>query len=296
MSRRFGWLVGAGAVVFLLATPLGASAQGAGTPIGGDIKYSSGQNVQPIFQGWSKNPDGSFNMHFGYLNRNHVEELHVPIGPDNNVEPGGPDRAQPTYFYRRFNRDVFTVRVPSDWGKSEVVWTVTVRGRTDRAVAWLQPEWEIATTPRGFDATVKNTPPTIAVDPGQSLITLPAPLTLTAAVGDDGLPPPGSARQAGNSENPPTFRPPRSATAPVNVPEIQLEARARGNRGLTVTWLVWRGPAGVAFDPKVGPVKDGKAVTTAIFTKPGAYVLRARANDTWATTIQDVTIAVKDPQ
>ncbi|MBT7225926.1 MAG: hypothetical protein HN872_04870, partial [Gammaproteobacteria bacterium] len=30
-------------------------------------KYDSGQTIQPIFQGWSKNEDGTFDMHFGYL-------------------------------------------------------------------------------------------------------------------------------------------------------------------------------------------------------------------------------------
>ena len=33
--------------------------------------YHSGQNVQPVFEGWEQNPDGSFNMVFGYLNRNY---------------------------------------------------------------------------------------------------------------------------------------------------------------------------------------------------------------------------------
>ena len=49
--------------------------------------FSSGQTIQPFFEGWAHNPDGSFEMHFGYLNRNYVEELHVPIGADNRIEP-----------------------------------------------------------------------------------------------------------------------------------------------------------------------------------------------------------------
>ena len=35
-----------------------------------NFKYNSGQDIQPVFEGWSQNADGSFAMHFGYLNRN----------------------------------------------------------------------------------------------------------------------------------------------------------------------------------------------------------------------------------
>jgi len=59
-----------------------------------------------------------------------------------------------------------------------------------------------------------------------------------------------------------------------------------------VSWIVWRGPAAVTFDPRTSPAKEGKAGTTAKFTKPGAYVLRATANDGMMTAVQDVTITV----
>ena len=42
------------------------------------IRFNSGQDVVPIYEGWERVPDGSFNMVFGYLNRNHVEELAIP--------------------------------------------------------------------------------------------------------------------------------------------------------------------------------------------------------------------------
>jgi hypothetical protein len=285
-------LAGSFVVAFIvLGGARAARAQPGDLHQGGGITFRSGQNVQPIFDGWSKNPDGSFEMHFGYLNRNHVEELHVPVGTDNIVEPGGPDRGQPTYFYSRFNRRVFSVTVPKDFGKREVVWTLAMRGKTERAVGWLQAEWEIDPNPRGSDKSVKNTPPTIAVtNPGP--VRLPARATLTAKVTDDGLPPPSKTRVGGNSENPPGFRfDGPSVTAPVNVPDIERPARPR-MQGLTVTWLVLRGPAGVALDPAVTQVKDGQAVVAATFSKPGEYVLRARASDSSLTTIQDVKVVV----
>jgi hypothetical protein len=264
-----------------------AGAQPGGRLSGTDIQFNSGQTIQPIFDGWTKNADGSYELHFGYLNRNYVEEVAVPVGVDNTVEPDGPDRGQPTYFYTRFNKRVFSVRVPANFGKREIVWTLKVRGKAERAVGWLQPEWEIE--PSGGDSA-KNKPPAITVtSPGT--VTLPAKLTLTARVTDDGLPLPGKGRVGGNSENPPAFRFPESTpTAPTNLPQL-YPPRPRIS-GLSVSWLVWRGPAGAVFEPVAVAVKDGQAVTAVTFSKPGEYILRAIANDSSAQTRQEVKVVV----
>ncbi|HAB30219.1 MAG TPA: hypothetical protein DCE19_05820, partial [Gemmatimonadetes bacterium] len=37
--------------------------------------YQTGQNASPAYEGWEENEDGSFNMVFGYMNRNWLEEL-----------------------------------------------------------------------------------------------------------------------------------------------------------------------------------------------------------------------------
>src|SRR5204862_91024 len=83
-----------------------------------------------------KNCVGSFRFHFGYLNRNYVQALSIPVGPANSIEPGGPDRGQPTFFAVRTNRNMFTVTVPKDWGKKELVWTLTANGKTQKAFGW----------------------------------------------------------------------------------------------------------------------------------------------------------------
>ena len=70
----------------------------------GQTAYRSGQDMTPAFDGWEANPDGTFNLAFGYFNRNWDEEFDIPVGADNNVEPGGPDQGQPTHFYPRRNR------------------------------------------------------------------------------------------------------------------------------------------------------------------------------------------------
>jgi hypothetical protein len=263
--------------------------------LSGNIKYNAGQSVQPIFEGWTRNADGGYQFFFGYLNRNHVEEVHVPIGADNRIEPAGPDRGQPTYFYTRFNRQLFSVAVPADWGKKELIWTLAANGQTERAVGWLRPDWEIALPGRGTDT--KNQPPTLALA-GAPRLALPATLTLTATVTDDGLPPPRpTGRGRGNANRPPAFDNSEfKSTTPVNVPQVERPTRPRVTGRLQVEWFVWRGPAAVSFTPPAAAADEGNAVVTAAFEQPGEYVLRARATDTAASTMQDVKVVVTAAQ
>jgi hypothetical protein len=274
----------AAALVLVLGLVPGASAQ---VEIDNNFKFNSGQSVQPAFEGWSRNADGSFNMHFGYLNRNWVQELSIPIGPNNSIEPGGPDRGQPTFFYTRTQRNLFTVTVPKDWGKKELVWTLTANGKTERAFGWLQPEWEI--DPAGGAATggqtspelKGNRPPSITVD-APTTAAVGQTITLNATVTDDGIPKPSAAKKpAVGQETPPALV--ASNDAPTNLPDL---APARGQapspggvRGPFVTWMVYRGPASATFGSRNIQVKDGKAPTTVTFTTPGEYVLVTRASD-----------------
>ena len=108
----------------------------------------------------------------------------VPVGPENKFEPGDPDRGQPTFFDTRVHRKEFSVRVPADWGKKELVWNLTVAGVTEKAVAWLQPEWEIDPIYQGKarnEESLKNKPPvsTVASEATAS-VAAPARLLQTA--------------------------------------------------------------------------------------------------------------------
>jgi len=294
--RRLSQLGLLALVMFGLPTLARAQADGL---LSGNIKYNSGQTVQPIFEGWTKNADGSYQFFFGYLNRNHVEQLYVPVGVENRIEPGGPDRGQPSYFYTRFNRQLFSVTVPKDWGNKELIWTVTAHGRTERAVAWLRPDWEISPPGAGRGDT-KNQPPTLAVTASPA-VTLPAPLTLTATVTDDGLPAARGGRGGrggggGNANRPPAFDNSEfKSTTPVNVPQVERPARPPVGGRLQVEWFVWRGPAGVTFTPPAANADQGQAVVTATFSRPGEYVLRARATDTQASTVRDTKVVVSAP-
>lgn len=265
-----------------------------------NFKFNSGQDVQPAFEGWSRNPDGTFSLHFGYLNRNWVEDLSIPIGPNNMIEPGGPDRGQPTFFYTRTQRNLFSVVVPKDWGKKEVVWTVTANGKTQRAYGWLQPEWEI--DPAGGAATggqtspelVGNTAPTFTIDPPRS-VAVGRPLPLAAKVVDDGKPKPSAAKKpAIGQETPPGLV--TTADTPTNLPQLAAgrgqAAPAGGVRGPFVTWMVYRGPANASFESRNIQVKDNAAATSVTFSAPGEYVLLGRASDRVLFTDKQVTVQV----
>jgi hypothetical protein len=297
MKHSWGTAVSICALLSLAAVA-GPGAQ-QGTEYINNFRYNIGQGVQPIFDGWSSAPDGSFNMHFGYLNRNYVEQPHIPIGPNNTIEPGGPDRGQPTFFDNRTQRNQFKVNVPKGWTlKQEVIWTLTVNGKTEKAFGWLRPEWEItpsgATGGRELDAeALKNQPPSVVVG-AIAPVKLPATAQLVATVTDDGLPKPraGGGRRGSpiGQETPPTLR--GGTEAPVNVPAVA--ARGRGEtppaaggapaapRGPTVSWIVWRGPADATFSR--AEIDGDKRAVTATFMKPGEYVLRAVANDTQKTS------------
>jgi hypothetical protein len=296
------WQRRVGTGILLLAVGVAAGHAGQLEGLSVNVRYNAGQSVQPIFEGWSRNSDGSFSMHFGYLNRNYVQELHAPVGPGNRLEPGAADQGQPTYFYPRFNRHVFSVAVPKDWGKKELTWTVTSNGRTERAVAWLQPEWEINAPGRddeGEDSAGRNEPPRIGdVDVSSALVALSTgtTVTLTATAIDDGLPPPRKRQRGGNSENPPAFRPETGLETPTNLPQLERPRNPWAPGRLTMSWIVWRGPAGVVFDPTNVIVKKedgGKALVKATFTTPGEYVLRARVHDGALMAYQDVKVTVR---
>src|SRR5437588_12285118 len=60
--------------------------------------HDTGQNVTGAFEGWFKNRDGSVSLLFGYYNRNQKQDLEIPVGPNNRIEPGGRDQDQPPHF------------------------------------------------------------------------------------------------------------------------------------------------------------------------------------------------------
>src|SRR6476619_963609 len=96
-------LVGGGVRVWVTAVCLIASTwMLAGQDRSGDVRrndglhHASGELVAPVFEGTFRDETSTLMLSFGYLNRNFSQEIDVPIGPDNKIEPGPPDQGQPT--------------------------------------------------------------------------------------------------------------------------------------------------------------------------------------------------------
>src|SRR5438552_1457514 len=161
-------------------------------PAGGQsVRHLVGQGVAPVYEGYDVNPDGSYNMWFGYMNRNYEEELDIPVGPDNHFEPGD-DRGQPTHFVIRRHKDVFKVVVPKDFGEQKLAWTLTAHGQTAQVIGTLKPVWMIdrlRTTRGGNSERIdSNTPPRVKVEPAAWTIAAPGSVTFSVLANDDGLP------------------------------------------------------------------------------------------------------------
>ena len=179
-----------GSLVFLCLIGQAGSA-------GAQTIYLRGQNVQPVFEGWERNADGTFTMIFGYLNRNYQEEPYIPVGPNNNFAPGPADRGQPTHFYPRRQSFLFRVTVPADWGEQKLEWTMTHSGKPASAVGKLLPVWEVdegvwnATRLGSVAGNTEggNAPPAVTVVGSETAtVTLGEPLILTFSASDDGTP------------------------------------------------------------------------------------------------------------
>lgn len=233
--------------------------------------YSKGQSVSPAYEGWMPNEDGSFTLYFGYMNTNWLEEFDVPIGPDNNIEPGGPDQGQPTHFYPRRNPFLFTIRVPRDFGSKELVWTLTTNGRTERAYASLKTDYEVNRQVISLevggdggntrDEFRDNIPPDLSVRETRRSIKVGEPLTLEAAAGDpdnlpprrDGKPQPGvRVRREDKQERPgpPRATQAREASAADGVYRPPAAQVPSSGPGLRLSWIVYRGnAAAVTFSP-----------------------------------------------
>ena len=272
----------------LLAALVSVSAQ---APPGGSqevysntVRYSRGQSLQPVFEGWSRNPDGSFDMWFGYLNRNYEERLNVRVGADNGFN--GEDMGQPEVFEPRRQMFAFKVNVPSTFPKDrDLVWTVKANGVTLKAFGCLWPVWEIdqhtISANRGSRTAVDfdeppNEAPRIVDPPAPQTVEAGKPLTVSVSVVDDGNPKPRTDRGA--------------RVAGIKNPGAADELPIR--ESLRVSWLQWRGPGVATFDPRVIRVVDGKAAAKITFDQPGTYVLRAYAEDASMHTPHDVRVTV----
>jgi hypothetical protein len=238
--------------------------------------YSTGQTVSPAFEGWMPTPNG-FAMYFGYMNTNWLEEFDIPIGPDNAIEPGGPDQGQPTHFYPRRSPFLFTVNVPREMAGKELIWTLTTHGKTEKAYASLKTDYQIdyqviSTEVGGDFGSLRdelrtNRPPELRVEGAKTRSArVGEAITLVAFAGDpdnlparrDGKPQPrdasGQMTHDSNAANPsnPSNRP--NPPNPPNLANIIYRPPSSivpsSGPGLRLSWIVYRGHAdAVAFTP-----------------------------------------------
>jgi hypothetical protein len=264
---------------------------------------TTGLNIAPVYEGWQQNADGSFDLIFGYFNRNWNEWIDVPAGASNTIEPGGPDQGQPTHFLPRRNQFVFRVRVPKDFGNRELVWTLTSNGKTEKAYGSLKPDYIVNATvmAANFGAggqtgtvpdLVGNLAPVLKIEGERKLrVKAGQPVPLIAVATDDGRP---------------RVRPMQQAIGGRTVPNSAT--------GLRLVWLKYRGAGEVTFDPpqfsawedtrdganspwaagwRTPPIPtDNKWETRATFKTQGEYVLRCVAHDGALTATEDITFVV----
>jgi hypothetical protein len=256
-----------------------------------------GTSITGAFEGWFANPDGSRSFLIGYLNRNNSQALDIPIGPNNRIEPGGPDMGQPTHFLPGRHWGMFTITVPADFTTPDqrLTWTIVANGQPTTIPLRLHPDYNVSPF---TDVAAKNTPPMLRfAEQGPALqgpvavlskavtrtTRVSSPLALAVWAEDD-------ARFASG-----TMALPKNLPAPV-----RLE------------WSTYRGPGTVMFD-KDRPAMEtlaggglnvpfrGKATTTVTFGEPGEYVLHVNAMDysgeggsgevcCWTTAMVKVTV------
>ena len=79
----------------------------------------------------------------GYKNRNRTQTVEIPIGPNNRIEPGGPDYGQPTVFEPGRQTTVFAIKVPKDFGTKKLTWTLVANGQPAVVTFYLNPEYNM---------------------------------------------------------------------------------------------------------------------------------------------------------
>lgn len=221
------------------------------------------QPIYPAYDGFLKNPDGSYTLSFGYFSHN-AEPVTMPAGPDNTFNPGPVDRGQSVTFLPGQHRFQCVMVVPPNFD-GKLRWTLTYAGTTtSTSQDMLQSNYNLvegAAELRRLDFaksqkfTCLNRAPSVRIlgfTPGRGRAlpaTMSEPLSLFGSVEDEGLPrPPGK---------------------------------------LVIGWTKISGPGTVTFD------RPTQARTHASFSAPGTYELELTATDSVFSDSIRLTVAVK---
>lgn len=225
------------------------------------MRHASGELVAPVYEGWYRDHAGTLMLSFGYFNRNFKQELDVPVGPDNKIDPGPPDQGQPTHFIPRRQWAAFAVPVSKEAErrlmaeKKAVTWTLRANAQAVTIPANLGPAYKIDALK---EPTVGNTPPVLRFE---------------------GAPASGAGpRGAETSIKAVTGTP---VTVRFSVADDKRVLPLKKFIGVTLTWARYRGAGAVLFADATKSVDGGgEAAVTVTFAEPGDYVLRVEASDT----------------
>ena len=207
------------------------------------------QPIYPAYDGFVKNPDGSYTISFGYFSHN-AEPVTIAPGPQNSFAPEPGDRQQPMTFKPGQQRFQCVMVVNPDVA-GKMRWTLTYAGTTTgTSERMLQSNWnlveggaelsrlEYAKAPRGVCLNRAPTVRLLGKTARKGEVSIDATTTedlhLFGSVNDEGLP--------------------------------------RGKE-LVIQWKVLKGPGTVTFS------NPGAARTRASFTAPGTYELELSATD-----------------
>ena len=271
MTFRF---IGRTALALAAAACLAGGTQVAAQQLAMEPLKDTGTNIYPAFEGWYQNDDGTYTLLIGYYNRNKKQTLDIPIGPENRIEPGGPDQGQPTHFEVGRGWGTIAIKVPKDFGDKKLTWTLTANGRTVSVPFGITKGYQIEPY---LDAAMGNKPPVIKfAEKGESLTGPPklmAAPTVNGVVGeavplsfwvtDDGH----EETPTGGSAAPPPAAGAAGAAGPPRRPRV------------STTLTKYRGPGAVAFADSTPAIEKDKVSTTATFSMPGEYWIRIEGND-----------------
>ena len=219
------------------------------------------KTISATFDGWTHLPDGSYELVFGYMNRN-SDEVEVPLGAANQLEPAPADQGQPTNFIPGRQRAAFRIHVPADF-KGKYVWTLTYAGVTQPATASID---------QNYSLDVGDPEPPTVKTPADVMARASQPVRLVPVVGAAPRPP-----------------------VPANA---DIVARRSAGAPISVWWSKFRGPGTITFGDSVRAASTGPTprtreqslgsfrvtctnpptadcgATTAKFSAPGTYIIR----------------------
>ena len=284
--------------------PQGVGQTPSSLPLTGSVR-ERGTSVTPAYEGWYYDKDGSVRLLVGYFNRNTKQEFDIPVGPNNRVEPGGPDMGQPTHFATGRGWGVFSIPVPKDFGNKKLTWTIVANGFTNTITLHTQADYVVEPFE---DAANKNTPPKLKFKENGEIFTgapkgiaekltatVGTPLAITVWATDEGpkinIPEGRGGRGRGRGA---------AGDAAAGRGDAAAGGRGAGGRAsaagaagipadlfappppLAINWSKFRGPGDVKFDkekPAIDRANGGKSTVNVTFGAPGEYILRVEGND-----------------